>query len=47
MKAKYDYKTSCINEYKYDIFESGGEIVAYSVSWEYVEKIIEFLNSLD
>lgn len=44
MKSKFDYQTSCINENNYDIFESGGSIVAFNIKWEYVEKLVAFFN---
>ena len=48
MKKKFDYKASDregdINSY--DIFEIGGETVAFSVKWELVEPMIKWIDSL-
>jgi len=42
---KYAYQTNDTDSNKYDIFEIGGSIVAKSIPWELVEKIVDFLNS--
>ena len=45
MKEKYDYKTSEIGDINsFDIFEIGGDIIAFAVKWGYVERIIKYLN---
>jgi len=44
MKTKFDYQTSIINDNKYDIYEVGGDVIAFSVKWEFVELIINKLN---
>jgi hypothetical protein len=43
---KYSYQTNDTDSNRYDIFEVGGEIVAKSVTWDLVEKIVDFLNAL-
>jgi len=42
---KYFYCTNDTDPNRYDIIESGGEVVAKSVTWNLVEKIVDFLNS--
>lgn len=42
---KYAYQTNDTDSNKYDIFEIGGEVVAKSVPWDLVEKLIGFLNT--
>lgn len=42
---KYSYQTNDTDFNKYDIFEVGGEIIANSVPWEFVEKICSSLNA--
>lgn len=45
---KFDYKTSEIGDMNtYDIFEVGGEAIAFAVKWEFVEKIIKALSNED
>ena len=47
MKRKFEYKTSEIGDMNsYDIFEIGGETIAFAVKWEFVEPMIKWLNSL-
>lgn len=47
MEQRFSYQTSCVNEYNYDIFEIGSDVVAYNVKWEYVEKLVTFFNDLE
>jgi hypothetical protein len=44
IKKEYYYHTNDTDSNRYDIFEVGDGIVAKSVSWDLVEKIVEFLN---
>jgi hypothetical protein len=46
MKEKYSYCTNDTDSNRYDIFEIGERVVAKSVPWDLVEKIVNFLNSL-
>jgi hypothetical protein len=42
----YAYQINDTDSNRYDIFEVGGGIVAKSVPWDLVEKIVDFLNAL-
>jgi hypothetical protein len=46
MEQNYSYIVSENDFNKYDIFEVGGEIVAKSVDFDLVDKIVDFLNSI-
>ena len=48
MKTEYDYKTSEIGDMNTcDIYEIGGDVIAYAVKWEFVEEIIKHLNQIE
>lgn len=46
MESKYSSKISEIGGIgTYDIFEVGGDVIAFAVKCQYVEEILSFLNS--
>jgi len=47
MKTKFDYSVSEIGGLnKYDVFEIGGEVIAFSVDVRFAKIIVNYLNSL-
>jgi len=46
MKRIFNYHTNEEDLNKYDIFESGGEVVAIGVPFDLVDGIVDYLNSI-